>query len=455
MSATTLTRSRPLPPGPVGLEAFRVFARAGRAPLEAFRSLWQQHGDIVRIGMPGPLAQTLVAHPEAAEHVLARNHKNYRKGIVNAQFRVLDGNGLVTSEGEFWVRQRRLAQPAFHRQRLVGLGRIMTDAAEGLVGRWRGRARAREPFDAEPDMMHLTLEIAGKALFSYNLRETAEISQAVDVARDHITWRMYHPFAPEWLPTPGNYRFRQARARLDRLVYGIISERRRSATDRGDLLSMLLQAQDEESGERMSDLQLRDEVMTMLMAGHESTAVSMAWVWHLLARHPEVQERLHAELDAVPGCHTVTPDDLHRLPYLRAVVDETLRLYPTAWALSRQAIGEDELLGRRLPAGGYVTLVLYFLHRHPEFWENPEQFDPDRFMPERAASRPKFAYLPFGGGPRGCIGLHFALMEAQLVLATVAQRFRIEAAPGAREELEPLLSLRNRNGVRILLRERQ
>lgn len=448
MPATT----HPLPPGPFGLRASSIMRGAQERPLETFRTLRETYGDVVRAGIGGPLTYFLVFHPAGAEHVLAHHHKNYRKGVVNAQFRVLDGNGLVTSEGDFWVRQRRLAQPAFHRQRLEGLAAIMVSAAEALADRWQSAAREGGAFDVEPELMRTTLEVAGRTLFGVDLSEDARhLSPAVDVARDYITWRMYRPYLPEWLPTPRHHAFLQARKTLDDVVYGIIWERRRSGADTGDLLSMLMAARDQETGEGMTDLQLRDEVMTLLMAGHESTAVALTWSIYLLASHPKAQTQVREEVASVLGARTVSAGELPRLPYTRAVFEETLRLYPPAWALSRQAIQQDEVGGYRIPAGGYVTLSPYITQRHPDLWPEPDRFDPTRFLEDPPADRPRFAYFPFGGGPRKCIGLQFALMEAQIMLATLVRRFEITLASPEHPGTEALLSLRPKRGVVVRL----
>jgi cytochrome P450 len=456
MAAGTLPRRLPAPPGVTGLPGVALLRESRTRPVEMLRELQQRFGDTYRWGVGGPLLQLAALHPDGAERVLAQNHKNYRKGIINAQFRVLDGEGLVTSEGEHWIRQRRMAGPAFHRPRLAAIGGVMADAAESTVERWRGAAREGRVVEVEPEMMRLALRVAGGALFGMDVGDEAgEIRRAVDVARDYLTFRFYLPFYPTWLPTAANRRFFAAKKVLDDVVYGIIAERRRSGEDRGDLLSMFMLARDEESGEGMSDLQLRDEVMTMLMAGHESTAVTMSWLLYLVARHPQVQERLRAEAETALGGRTPAAEDLAALPYHRMVVEETLRLYPPAWGLSRQAIEADEICGCAVPGGSYVLLCQYLTHRHPEFWDDPELFDPERFAPERAQGRHRFAYFPFGGGPRGCIGSGFALMEAQIVLAALVQHFRIEPADDRPLELEPLLSLRVKGGVRVKLEERR
>ncbi|MFN3650932.1 MAG: cytochrome P450 [Armatimonadota bacterium] len=447
-----------LPPGIHGFAAMGLMREARERPLEVFPRLHRQFGDVVRVGLGGPLLYYLLFHPDGAEQVLAHNHKGYRKGLVNAQFEVLDGNGLVTSEGSFWQRQRRLAQPAFHRQRIAALAGVIVEDAADLAEEWSERARSGAAVDVVPEMLRLTLRIAARTLFGVELgRDPGEIEWAVDVARDHITHRMYRPFYPRSLPTPRNRKFWRARRLLDDVVYGIIRERRAApaeAAERHDVLTLFLQARDEETGEGMSDLELRDEVMTMLMAGHESTAVTLSWVWYLLAMHPHMQEKLRAEIDRALGGRRPTWDDLARIPYARMVVEETLRLYPTVWALSRQAIQDDEIGGYRIPAGGYATPCAWVIHRRPDLWPEPDRFQPERFDPERAPERHRFAYFPFGGGPRKCIGSQFALAEAQLVLITLLQRFEVSLPVGEPPlELDAQLSLRPKHGVRLRLRE--
>lgn len=451
MTQLAFTHGRAVP-GPGLRGTLRAAAGMRSDPLGTMSAMQAEFGEIYRLRLIG-MDNVVSTRPEAAEHVLQHQHKNYRKGLINAQFKVLDGEGLITSEGELWTRQRKLAQPAFHRQRLARLAGVMSECADGLVARWLPLARSGDAFRTEREMMRLTLQVASRTLFSQDVSEEAgRISAAVDVARDYITARFYNPFLPTWLPIPANLRFKRARKLLDDVVYRIIAERRRNPEDRGDLLSMLMAARDEETGAGMDDTQLRDEVMTMLMAGHESTAVTLTWVWDQVGRYPEVQARLHEEADRVLNGRLPTFEDLPQLPYARMVIEETLRVYPVVWALSRQAIREDDLLGYRVPASSYVTLGVYFMHRHPEFWRDAARFDPERFAD--GGGRHPGAYLPFGAGPRGCIGRHFAMMEAQITLAAVMQRFEVRLADPKPPEMEARLSLRPKNEVPVVLKER-
>ncbi len=444
-------------PGPPGQFLFGNMRQAREDPIGIYMRGRAQYGDVVRLRSIGKMFWVFLAHPDDVEYVLRKNQHNYPKGLFETRLKLLVGEGLLTSSGSFWLRQRRLVQPAFHRHRLATLGTTMTDAAEALVERWQPRAATGQPFNVAAEMMRLTLQIVARALFSTDVSADAgTVGQALTVALEHINYRMTHFFSlPERFPTLRNLRFRRAVRRLDAVALRIIEERRRSGEDMGDLLSMLLLARDEETGEGMSDAQLRDEVMTILLAGHETTAVALSWTWYLLACHQQIERKLHAELDEVLGGRTPRVEDLPDLPYTRMVIDEALRLYPPAWFTGRQAKDEDEIRGYCIPAGTPIALSQYVTHRHPAFWERPEAFEPERFTPERSAGRPHFAYFPFGGGPRQCIGNNFALMEARLVLATIARRYRLRLVPGQRIVPEPLVTLRPHNGIRMRLEERR
>lgn len=453
--ATTITSPhRRIAPGPPGVPILGNTFDLGRDPLHYYPEMRRRYGDVVRFhGLRGA-TWFLIAHPDDIEHVLKSKH--YPKGIITEPLKSLVGNGLLTSEGEFWRRQRRLAAPAFHRQRLVGLGDMMVQAADRATERWRLAARSGQPVDVAADMMRVTLEIVGRALFSVDVSDEADdVARVLPFALEYVNYRSMHPFAlPEQFPTPRNLRFRRARRTLDAIVYRMIEERRRSGEDNGDLLAMLLHARDEDTGERMNDQQLRDEMMTLFLAGHETTAVMLAWAWYLLAQHPEAERKLHAELDAVLAGRLPTMEDLPRLPYTRMVMEETLRLYPPAWAIGRQGTIDDELRGYHIPRNAPLLISPYLTHRHPDFWEQPERFDPEHFTAEKSEHRPKFAYFPFGGGPRICIGNSFALMEGHLLLATFAGRYRLRLVPDHPVTPEPTVTLRPKHGIRMTIEER-
>jgi cytochrome P450 len=446
-------------PGPRGNPIFGNLSDLRRDPLTFYPAMRAQYGDVVRFRGMRNFNWFLVSYPDDIERIL--KGKAYPKGLFVQTIKVLVGNGLLTSEGEFWRQQRRLAQPAFHRRRLETLAEMMTAAAERTNARLEPAARSGKAIDITHEMMRLTLEIVGRALFSVDVSGAADdVGRALTIALEHVNYRSLHPFSlPEAVPTPHNLRFRRALRQLDNIVFRVIDERRRhiaaGGDDHGDLLTMLLEARDEASGAGMDDAQLRDEVITLMLAGHETTAVTLSWTWFLLAQHPAIERRVHAELDDVLGGRTPTLDDLPKLPYTRMVIDETLRLYPPAWAIARQATADDEIGGYHIPAGSPIVMSQYVTHRHPAFWDDPETFDPERFTPERVANRPRFAYFPFGGGPRICIGNSFALMEAHLLLATLAQRFRFDRVSGHPVVPEPTVTLRPKHGVLMTLRDRR
>jgi cytochrome P450 len=364
------------------------------------------------------------------------------------------GEGLLTSEGEFHRRQRRLAQPAFHRQRINQYAEAMVDYAAKTRERWQDRST----LDISQEMMRLTLAIVGKTLFDADVEsEAKEIGRALsDIMKlfDRIT--MPFPQLLNKLPLPSNYKFLKASRRLDQTIYRIINQRRASGEDRGDLLSMLLLAQDEEGdGTGMSDLQLRDEAMTIFLAGHETTANALTWTWYLLSQHPDVEEKLHAEIDATLVGRLPAADDVARLQYVDKVVAESMRLYPPAWAMGRQALSDYPIGEYVAKAGAIILMSPYVMHRDPRYYPDPDRFDPERWTEEARAGRPRFAYFPFGGGPRICIGEQFAWMEAVLVLATLAQRWRLRLAPGFLAEPKPMITLRQKHGMRMELERRR
>ncbi len=420
-----------------------------------YMNAFKQYGNVVRFRAFGPFYGYAFFHPDDIEYILRRNNQNYHKGIAHQRFKSMLGEGLLTSEGKFWLKQRRLAQPAFHRQRIAGFATTMTDASASMLERWQIYAERGQPFDISTEMTRLTLQVVGQTLFSTDISgdEARVVRNALYVALEHVNYTISHfTLEPmERIPTRQNRQYWKAQRILDKVVYDIIREHRQQGTDTGDLLSMLLLARDEETGEGMSDRQLHDEVMTLILAGHETTANTLTWTWYLLAQHPEMERKLHDELARVLGGRAPVVEDLSRLPYTKMVIDESLRLYPPAWGMSRHAIADDEIRGYRVPAGAEVAVVQYVTHRHPDFWDNPEEFDPERFTPERSAGRPNFAYFPFGGGPRLCIGNTFALMEAQLILAMVAQTYRLQLVPGQAIEPEPIITLRPRPRIQMTL----
>lgn len=390
-------------------------------------------------------------HPELIEAVLVRNYQNFLKDHVVRKSRWFFGQGLLTNEGESWLRQRRLSQTAFHRERVTSYTKIMTDQAQEMLSSWR----SGEIRDVHQEMMQLTLRIVVRALFNVEPEETGKISLAMNVLmRNSIGIRLLLPPMARFLPTPAMIEFRHAVRQLDETVYRIISLRRQNERDTGDLLSMLMQVRDED-GSRMSDKQLRDEVMTFLIAGHETTALALSWSWYLLAHYPNAQRQLHDELDRVLGGRTPEFSDLRNLPYSEGIIKEALRLYPPAWSLARTVVKEFEIAGYRIPAGANVVMSTWIMHRDPRYFPDPEIFDPDRWLPERSQKLPRFAYFPFGGGPRQCVGASFAMMEATLLLATMAQTFQLRAVPEHPVVPVPSFTLRPKHGIRMTLKARQ
>ncbi|HSP79607.1 MAG TPA: cytochrome P450 [Myxococcaceae bacterium] len=453
-SAMVSIHSRRTPPGPRGHWLLGSLRERRADPLGLFLRGRERYGDVVRYRM-GSFTVYQLNHPDDVKRVLVDNVQNYRKTYLMQRLRPLLGNGLLLSEGDFWRRQRRLAQPAFHRERLAGMSTTMTDIIGHELQRWAPYAELGQPFDLASELTRLTLSLVGQVLFSTDLSDSAgEVGRAMVDALEEGNRRALSVLPlPEFLPLPSNRRLREAVRVLDRVVFDIIDQRRGGAGLANDLLSLLMEMRDADTGEGMSDRQLRDEVMTLVLAGHETTANALAWTFHLLQQHPEVEERLAREVASVLGERTPTASDLPRLSFTARVFDESLRLYPPAWLMSRRALAEDVLGGYPIPKGSIVAILPYVLHRHPAFWERPEAFEPDRFLPERSGSRPRLAYLPFGGGQRLCIGNGLALMEGQLVLAMAMQRYRFRPVPGHRVEPQPLVTLRPRQGLRVTARK--
>jgi cytochrome P450 len=441
------------PPGPGRYIPLSDLQAIRHSPLFALARISQRYGDVFQYPV-GFWTIYVVVSPAGVQQVLRENNRNYSKATF--QYNLLGlvaGQGLLSSEGAFWLRQRRLAQPAFHRERLATLGALTTDATEAMLRRWEGIAACGAPLDIDGEMMRLTLEIVGKALFSIDLSDTAgALSHAAHATLDHIARRARYPLAPPpRVPTPGNRRFLAAIRTLDDAIDTLLTRRHAAPGEADDLLAMLMDARDAETGEGMSDRQLRDEIVTFLIAGHETVASALVWAWYLLSMHPAVERTLHAELSDALADAPPTMDDLPRLPYTRMVIDETLRLYPPSWISTRRTIAADEIGGHRIPANALVVMSPYITQRHVGHWPNPEGFDPERFTPEASAARHRFAYFPFGGGPHLCIGNAFALTEAQLIVATVAQRYRLALVPGQRIEVAPLVTLRPKHGMMMTL----
>ena len=432
---------------------FHFFLEGRRDPLGMLSWARREYGDVARFDA-WPLLVHLLYHPDHIKHVLQDNNRNYWKGGLVGRVKPLIGEGLFTSEGDFWRRQRRLAQPAFHRQRIEHLATLMSDAGARMLEDWETAAASDTPIDLMAHASRVTLRIVGQALFGIDLiGEADSVGRAMLSALQFVSDEAFSLFPSVLLiPTPRNLRFRRARATLDRVVLGVIEKRRRDGAAADDLLAMLMDARDADTGEGMSDRQLRDETMTFVLAGHETTAVTIAWACLLLAQHPDVGDAVRHEAASVLAGRAPELADLPRLALTRRVIDETLRLYPPVAVVARESFAADEIDGYEIPARSGVMMSPYVTHRHPDLWEDPERFDPDRFTPERSANRPRFAYFPFSGGPRLCIGNEFALMEAQILLAMIAQRYRVEVAPGHKVESEIRVTFRPRQPMRMRVR---
>jgi cytochrome P450 len=441
--------------GPAGNALLGNTLQFQRDPLGFLMRAAAGYGDVARYRL-GNITFHQVNHPDGVQRVLQDNHHNYIKGDLFDIIRQLAGGGLFTSEGELWLRQRRLMQPAFHRSRIAGFGEIMTGRTLDMLAQWQQRADPGQPLDVAEELTGLTMAIISETMFGARLEaDTRAIGQAIDLLLADINFRFQIPFYPSlrW-PTLRNRRALAAMRTVDDVVLGIVDQRRRGGEERDDLLGMLMEARDEETGQGMAGKQLRDEVVTIFVAGHETTAVALTWAFYLLSQHPDMEARLHAELAEVLDGRTPGVADVPNLRFTRMVIDETLRLYPPAWITNRQAVAEDEVCGYRIPAGAVVGISPYVMHHLPAYWPDPERFDPQRFAPDAAQERPRFAYMPFGGGPHQCIGNSFALLEATLILSTVAQRYRLRLPAGAVVTPKPQSTLRPAGGMAMLLEAR-
>jgi cytochrome P450 len=365
----------------------------------------------------------------------------------------LFGEGLTTSEGARWHHQRRLIQPLFTHQRLVALAAVVIEVTTAMLKRWQPMAEQGKPLDMAAEMLALTQTIILRILFGADgMQEISQLSQALTTVFDHLSQRVWTVVtALDYLPTAHHRHFRQALHTLNTFVYGLIAARHHREKETDDLLSLLLQARDEETGAPMSDTQLRDEVMTLCIAGYTTTATALTWTWYLLSQHSTAERTLQQELATVLRGHPPTVQDLSALPYTHMLIAEGLRLYPPTWITARTPLADEEIGGYRLPAKSVLLLSPYVTHRHPGFWENPTHFSPERFTPGRAMPRPPFAYFPFGGGPRFCIGQSFALMEMSLIVAMIAQTYHLRLVPGHPVAPQPLVTLRPRHGMLMTL----
>ncbi|HET8890331.1 MAG TPA: cytochrome P450 [Candidatus Angelobacter sp.] len=447
-----LTRSSQLrkAPGPPSLQFFLDLPKFRRDPLGGFFQATLSYGDVVRYR--GVWVSHQLSHPDHIQHVLQGNFANYRKGRGYKILKLSLGEGLLTSEGALWQRQRKMTQPSFQGQQVASFVGTMAENTLAMLRRWEGNAQQNAAFDVVPDFMRLTLNIAAQVLFTTNLEADAEsIRRTLDIGRDYSVDRAWSIFPPPLsIPTRRNREYRSALANIHGIIDRIIAGRRREPGRISDLLTMLMEARDE-SGAAMSDKQLRDEVITLLTAGHETTTLALAWTCFLIGTRPEVVERMTTEAAFLNG-RTPAYEDLMKLRYSRMVVEESMRLYPPVWTLARTAVNEDEIGGYPIPAGSEILIFPYITQRHPKWWQDPDVFRPERFAPENSAARPRYAYLPFGAGPRTCIGLNFAMTEILVALTLILQRFQIKLAiDPATVRADPSVTLQPRPGVPVRL----
>lgn len=440
-------------PGPKGKFFVGCAKEISEDRIAFLMSISRQYGELVRFTIFGQPVH-LVTKPDYVKEILVTNNKDFHKSSLLRVARFILGDGLLTSEDDFHKRQRRMMQPAFHAQRVNDYAQTMIDYAAKHTDNWNDLDG--QPVDVWDEMMRLTLAIVSKTLFNADVGgEEHELGEALkDVIK--IFERVAHPLAglSLMLPTPRTVRIRIARRRIARTIQRIITERRASGDDRGDLLSMLLRAQDEDDGGVMNDKQVRDEAITLFLAGHETTANALTWTWYLLAQNPDVECKFHYEIDSVLRGQMPKPEDLQKLEYTRRVFAEGMRLYPPGYLIGRSAIRDSVLDGYTIPRGALVLLCPFITHRNPEYFPNPMAFDPDRWEPELQRDRHKFAYYPFGSGPRTCIGEPFAWMEAVFLMAVIAQRWAFEIEPDHPVEYDPQITLRPKHGMTMRLRRR-
>jgi len=441
------TRGRTIP-GPRGNLVLGSIRDIQRDNIQTFMDAWREYGDIVHFR--GPLTINLVVHPDYVEHVLRHNYKNYpRPDFVADKLKTIVGDGLVGAEGDQWASSRKKAQPAFHPQIVESYASAFVETTNELLDSWSVHADRGNSIDVKSEMMHMSLTNLGKTLFK------ADWSQQVDIVEPIVAGslaytnkRLTSPVDPIRFPLPSTKRFQAGLSVLDEIIYKAIADRRAATdTDATDLVSILLNVRDEETGEGMTDKQIRDEISGFFVAGHETVSSALTWTWYLLSKHPDAWRRVRAEANEVLGDRTPTAADAKALQYINRVLLEAMRLYPPIFVLMRCATEEDEIGGFHVPAGANMVLCPYVTHRHTDFWTNPEAFDPDRFLPERAAGLHRMAYFPFSGGPRKCIGNTFAMLQMPLVVAMVAQRFNLALEPGHEPVIEPAISLRPRDAL--------
>lgn len=452
MTATMLATDtfRHVPPGPTGLPLLGITTQVRKDPLGYFARIAAEYEGLAMLPV-GLDKVYLLNSPATLQHVLVTNWRNYRKSDFYNKLRPLFGHGIVTNDGDDWRRQRQLMNPAFHGESLQRIGQVMRAATARKISEWRDRP-AGVSFNMSTELTDLSLAIVIESLFAADAKgRTDAIAHAVDTMIEVCERRVWAvPDIHDRPVSPLYWRHRRARAALDEIVFDIIESRFRSGNAGNDLLGMLLGAKDPETGEPMTLSQLRDETTTLLVTGHESTANAAVWMFYTLAQHPEIEAKVREEIDRVCGDAIPTDEDLRNLTYQRMVIDEVIRYYPPAWTVSRTAIEDDVIDGYEVPAGTNMMVSPYVIHRNPRYWPDPERLDPLRFTPEQQESRPKFAYIPFAGGPRNCIGSNFAMMELQIATTMLLQAFRTKLAPQPPIQREAVLSIRPKGGIQFV-----
>jgi cytochrome P450 len=456
MGLSLLTAQRRIAPGPPGYPLVGNLLEFRHDVLKLGVDAARTYGDVVRFRL-GPHVIHLINHPDHVEHVLVHNQANYDRATRSAaQIALVCGQSLLTTSGAIWLRERRLVQPALQHRSVGAFVSIMTSATAAMLDRWSSHARDGRPLDVASELSRLTYTIVGKALFGADVSRDADVVEhALAILLDLTYARLERLInLPLWVPSPGNRRFHEARLAIDRVVYRIINERRERHEDQADLLAHLLRAVDDGGSRGMTSTQLRNETLTLLLSGHETTASALSWTLFLLATHPEIERRLRSEVAEVIGdAREPSLEDISHLEYTGMVLNEALRLYPPIWVLERRAIAGDVIGGYHIPTGSTVVVSPFILHRHEAFWPDPGAFDPERFAAPQNAGRPAHAYLPFGAGPHQCIGAHFATLEARIILVMLAQRYRLELMPHPPVEPKAGITLRLRHGLHMRPRE--
>jgi cytochrome P450 len=451
--STEVKMAKRYPPGPKGYLAFSKFRSDRPDRVNMLLNATRTYGDIVRLQMLPGFNVYLLNNPEYIHYVLVEHAEKFHKGpSLKRNTKDFIGEGLLTSEDGFHARQRRLVQPAFHHARIASYAETMVSYTERMLDNWT----SGETRDIAEDMMGLTLHIVAKTLFDADVtQDTEKIGEAITAGIEFVNKRVGAPARlPDWLPTEANKKNREMATFMNNTIMRFIDDRRASGEDKGDLLSMLLLATDEGDGGQMTNQQAKDEAMTLFIAGHETTSNALSWTWYLLSQNPDVEARVHEELDRVLAGRAPIAADLRQLPYTEMVIKEAMRLHPPAWIMSRQAMEDVNIGGYDVAKGSLILISPYVMHRDLRYFEEPERFLPERWANDFEKRIPRYAYFPFGGGPRVCIGQGFAMMETQLILATIAQRYYLSLAPDQQVEMQPMITLRPRNGLRMTVKLR-